>query len=570
MKYQTEIQQAIKNALEQLYLPLVAFSVAQSPQPHFGDFSTNVSLILGKEIGSNPMEIAEKISKTLNHNKNSTIEKIEVVKPGFINFFLSKEVLKSVVIEAIEKGQSYCSNFTQDTRLHIVEFSSPNIAKPFTIGHLRSTIIGDSIARLLTHAGYKVIKDNHLGDWGTQFGKMIYAIKEWGNEDALDKSTEPVKDLVVLYQRFNEEAEKNKALNDEARAWFAKLEKHDVEAKRIWKKCVDLSMIEFGKIYTRLNVTFDTYWGESHFEEAMIQVLTDLKSKNLLTQSEGAQVVFFDEKLNLPLLMILKKDGATLYATRDLATALYRKNFYGPDVVVINETGKEQSGYFKQIFELEEMLGYFKKEQRHHVAHGHYRFAGGKMSTRKGDVIWLEDVLNEAVMNAKKFSESKGSSTDAEKIGIGAIKWNDLSRSSEQDIIFDWTKILNMKGDSGPYLQYTVVRLRSLIQKANQYSPQSLESFKLDTNEWSAADYAMAKEIHAFSYALSRSVSDYATHYLASYLIGLARMYNGYYNANSVIENKMVSATPFYIAKAVENVLSIGLNLFGIEIPEKM
>jgi len=455
--------------------------------PRHGDYATNVALVAAKKLGKQPMELGEELKK--NFLALSFIERIEVVKPGFINFWISyKALLNEKTIANIGKGKAV-----------IVEYSSPNIAKPFTIGHLRSTIIGDAIANLLEATGWDVKRDNHIGDWGTQFGKQIYAIKHWGNEEEIEQSKQPVKLLVELYIKFHDEAEKNPQLEDEAREWFKKLEDGDPEARRLWQKCITWSWNEFDHIYTLLNVSFTENkgkgYGESFFEDKMSLVVDELKEKELLKEGEnGAKLVFFPND-ELPPLMILKQDGASLYATRDLATDKFRLDTYGKDVVIINEVGTEQSLYFKQLFKLEEMLGWVTKNQRIHVKHGLYRFKEGKMSTRKGNVIWLKDVLEEAgkrafaIMDEAKKQLQLSAYEQALlglKVGIGAIKWSDLKRSAEQDITFDWDDMLTMQGNSGPYIQYTYARTQSVLRKDQtaKIKQQKLEEgFQLEVEE---------------------------------------------------------------------------------------
>lgn len=574
---------AVQSCIEANGWPSVPFQITKT-QLGFGDYACNAAMLLGKHLKQNPMEIAEKIKEYLERDADFS-EKVVVVKPGFINFWLDTDTLLEILVAAVEEGSSFCADFANDNRLHIVEYSSPNIAKPFTVGHLRSTIIGASIAKILKHAGYNVITDNHLGDYGTQFGALITAIKKWGNEKDLDSSTEPIKDLVALYQKFHAEVKaerkalgllekddpeaeddsKSSPLEDEARGWFRKLEQGDPEAARIWKKCVDLSMIEFNTIYERLGVSFDTYWGESFFREKMDTVIADLREKNLLRESEGAQLVFFPEPMKLPPAMILKKDGGSLYITRDLATDKYRRDYYGTDTVVINEVGKEQVGHFDQLFALEEMLGYFPKNQRVHVKHGHYRFKTGKMSTRAGNVIWLNDVLDNAV-DAVKRVVSEIDPKDAEKIGLGAIKFYDLSRAPEGDIVFDADKMVDTKGATGPYIQYAIVRARTLVAKAyleEFYLPEGLQGVVLLEEE-----LVVARVLEGFAVALKKAAEEYSPHYLATYLLSLASAYNTYYAAVKVISEKRTGG--LLVSKAVHNVLTLGLSLLGIDVPEKM
>ena len=355
-------------------------------------------MVLARKEGKRPKDIAEDIIKELEKDKLflGVVSKTEVAGPGFINFFLKDEaIIDSLVIISKDPEAFVITNTNKGKRV-IVEYSSPNIAKPFTVGHLRSTIIGDAIANLLETTGWEVLRDNHLGDWGTQFGKQIYAIKTWGNERQIENASNPVEELVALYVKFHKEAEKDDSINDKARLWFKKLEDGDSEARRLWKKCIEWSWKgEFDNIYKRLG--FKGFYkdfeggrglGEAFFEDKMQIVIAELEQKNLLKEGkEGAKLFFFpDEKY--PPAMLLKKDGATLYHTRDLATDKYRLIHYKPDLI-INEVGAEQKLYFEQLFEMESMLGWYKKSQRIHVYHGLIHFKDGKMSTRKGNVIWL-------------------------------------------------------------------------------------------------------------------------------------------------------------------------------------
>ena len=569
MSYIHDIKVLIDRAQDALGLPKVAYKITKPTHITFGDYATNIALVLSREqrvTGAD--KLANAIVLQIRNMNSPLLEKIEAVN-GFINFYLSREALGTIISNVISLNSSYCAHTTKDTRIHIVEYSSPNIAKPFTIGHLRSTIIGASIAHILSHTGHAVVRDNHLGDWGTQFGKMIVAIKRWGNEQILDSLEDPIKELVALYQRFHTEAENgNTDLEDEARSWFVKLEDGDEEARRIWNKCVTLSMVEFSRIYQQLGVSFDTYYGESNFGHIIPEVITDLQKHQLLTVSDDAQLVFFDEKKKLPPLMILKKDGSTLYATRDLATDRFRIQKYGADVVIINEVGKEQTEYFKQIFEVERMLKYFGENQRYHIAHGHYRFSEGKMSTREGNVIWLDNVLDQAIMRVQTLCKEGISADDIHTIAIGAIKFNDLYRAPGQDIVFDWNTILNLKGDSGPYLQYTVVRITSLLTKADFLIGENKKAFTL--LEATENELALARTIEKFEQVIERASTEFAPHYVAGYLIELARVYNSYYAKTHIISNGTVHMTGYTLSQAVKNILTLGLSLLGIGVPQKM
>lgn len=552
------LKQAIEEAIENLQIKLpndnININLEHPADFIHGDYSSNVAMVVATQVGMSPNELAKAIKTELNRNLPQEVEKVEVAGPGFINFYLSKKFFIDSLKEILTKREKYGENNLGEGKKVIVEYSSPNIAKPFSIGHLRSTIIGDAVANLLAMSGYKVIRDNHLGDWGTQFGKLIVAIKKWGDFEAIKKSDNPIKDLVALYVRFHDEAENDERLEIEGRDAFAKLENGDKEAREIWQTCIDLSLKEFSSIYKRLGVKFDTEYGESFFVDKIKPVYDELIKHNLLVESEGAKVVMFDEETKLPPLIVEKSDGSTIYAMRDLAADLWRKHEYEPDLI-INEVGAEQSLYFQQLFKVEELLGWYKNGERVHVSHGMYRFKDGKMSTRKGNVIWLEDVLSEAVRRASEFNSSV-----AEEVGIGAIKYNDLKRESRIDIMFDWEEILNLKGNSGPYLQYTYARTCSILEKAG------------GMKEAKVADDPgiIEKMLHRFPGVVERATIEYAPHHICTYLYGLASAFNSYYASNQIVSDEPTSHYRVALTAAVGQVLKNGLTLLGIESPEKM
>ncbi len=524
-----------------------------------GDYSCNIAMVLAKQVAQNPRELAENVVAEINERKPKEIFKVEVAGPGFINFYLSDEFFVSQSKEILNKKEKFGKGEIGKGKKMIVEYSSPNIAKPFTIGHLRSTVIGDAIANILDFSGYKVIRDNHLGDWGTQFGKLIVAIKKWSSVTEIQKSKTPIKDLVALYVKFHDEAEKDITLEDEARSWFTKLEHNNKDAKIIWNICVKLSMKEFEKIYKRLGVKFDTAYGESFFEDKMKEVIDDVKKLGIAKESEGAYLVFFD-KDKYPPMMLLKKDGSTIYALRDLAADKFRKKKYGKDVTIINEVGMEQSLHFQQVFETEKLLGYSNGNDRIHVKHGFYRFPEGKMSTRKGNGIWLDEVLDEAIEKAAAFDKNT-----AEVVGVGAIKFNDLKRESSGDIIFNWDEILNLKGDSGPYLQYSYARAKSILRKAKE------EKIKSNTKKIGGEITTLEKLLYRFPEVVERAGTEYSPHYVATYLIELASSFNNFYGQGKIVDKADVNS-PYKAAltEAFSIVLKNGLNLLGIQAPEKM
>lgn len=582
-----KIDSLVRVALNRLNLPEVEFLIEHPAEESHGDYAVNVALALFGKLDKpehefkSPRELAEKIVESLQQELPQEIDKVEVAGPGFINFSLNSSFFISKANEVVSLGEGFGRSSRGEGKEVVVEYSSPNIAKPFTVGHLRSTIIGDAVANILEATGFRVYRDNHLGDWGTQFGKLIYAIKTWGDESAISGAENPVRELVKLYVKFHQEAENNPELENEGRAWFTKLEQGDEEARRLWQRCIEWSWAEFNRIYQRLGVKFTENdglgYGESYFEDKMGPVLAELESKGMLTESEGAKLVFFEND-ELPPLMVLKKDGSTLYSTRDLATDKFRLEHYGPEIRVINETGNEQSLYFKQIFKTEEMLGWYQPGQRVHIGHGMIRFKDGKMSTRKGNVIWLEEVLNEAVTRAGKLAkdEADGKVNDeslAEIVGIGSIKYNDLKSSPQKEVVFDWDEMLNMQGNSAPYLQYTHARAKSVLAKTGMTAADLEVQDDLDLE---SEEKSLLIWIDRYPEALVTSADDLSPHHLAIYLFELAQRYNTFYNQHTILGSEKKPVEPevrqlrLLLTAATAQILKNGLNLLGIQAPEKM
>ncbi|MDA1316478.1 MAG: arginine--tRNA ligase [bacterium] len=581
----------IAQALEELNLPSDKLAISPPNNENFGDYATNIALQLAKSEKKNPMVLAQHIVDAI--KTGDVIEKAEVMNPGFINIHIGKnkliENLSQIAINKIEIPQ------VNSGKKIIVEYSNPNIAKPFTVGHLRSTIIGDTIANLFESTGATIYRDNHLGDWGTQFGKLIYAIKEWGNEEEIKGAENPVKILVELYVKFHTEAEKNPDLEIEGRKWFKKLEDGDEEVRRLWKQSIEWSWTEFDRLYKQLGIKTEDFenngrgYGESYFEDKMDPIIKELKDKKILQESKGAWLVFFpDEKF--PPMMLVKQDGATLYATRDLATDKFRLNKYGKDVIIINEVGAEQSLYFQQLYEVEKMAGWVTDGQRIHIKHGMFRFKDSKMSTRKGNTIWLEDVLEEAIKRAHEIAMEVGIKEQGDismiksshiiggeskreevtyKIAIGALKWNDLKRSAHMDIVFDWDELLNMQGNSGPYVQYTYVRCKSVLGKADNPVIPDPDRESREINE---EELSLIRSLSKYPETILESTQNFAPNYLCLYLYDLSQKYNLFYQKHKILkaEDDEIIQMRLTITKAVANVLSHGLTLLGIETVEKM
>jgi len=563
-------------------LPGVKPVLERPADPSHGDYSSNAAMVLFtqlppemKEKFRNPRQLAEEIVSELHQQvAEDFVKEISVAGPGFINFKLADTPLLKYLSQVLQEDWSVLNTHSPELDTAIVEYSSANIAKPFTIGHLRSTIIGAAVANLLEATGWKVYRDNHLGDWGTQFGKQIYAflnipLDPTGaktNEEIIDQSEEPVKKLVQLYVEFHALAETQPEIDEQARQWFKKLEDGDPEARRIWQKCIDWSLKEFQRIYQRLGVHFTENdgkgYGESFFENKMGPVITELKEKHLLQESEGAQLVFLEEQ-KLPPLMIIKKDGATLYATRDLATDKFRKENverYGNHPLIINEVGAEQSEYFQQLYAVESLLGWFKPGQRVHVKHGLYRFQDKKMSTRKGNTIWLNDVLDEVVTRAE----------GAEEIGIGALKWNDLKRSAHLDVVFNWEEILSMEGNSGPYMQYAYARCASILRKLEQ--PVALNVTGSFPQGATDLERQLARKLIQYPSTVHRAAQDFSPHHMCTYLFSLAQDFNSFYHQAPILqaETKELQELRAQLAKGVAQTIQHGLRLLGIQTVERM
>lgn len=564
-KISSTIKNTIKEALESLDIGTdVEIELEHPAELDHGDYASNIAMQLAGRLDENPRQLAEQIVEEVRGSLPEDISSVEVAGPGFINFYLSPNFFAESIADINSSGPKFGSSSVGADATVVVEYSSPNIAKPFTVGHLRSTVIGDAVANILDFVGYEVVRDNHIGDWGTQFGKILYALEAWGDISEIENAKEPVKKLVDLYVRFHKEAEKDESLNDDAREWFARLEAGDKTARQLLDKLRNWSLGAFNEIYERLGVSFDTYHGESKFAPMVNEVITDLENQDLITEDQGAKLVFFKndsgEEL-MPPLMIQKSDGTSIYAARDLATDKWRKSEYGEEVTIINEVGSEQSLYFKQLFETEQRLGYFPKDQRHHLAHGLFRFADRKMSTREGNVIWLEEIINEAVQRASEFNQDPDV---AEAVGVGAIKYNDLKRDPVKDIVFSWDEVLNLEGDSGPYLQYTYARARSVLRKAETNNLQT------DTVNRSAEVSKVEKLLYRFPEVVQRAADDRAPRYIATYLHEVGQAFNTFYGHTQIIDDSPEVSYRLALTAAAAQVLKNGLNLLGIKVPEEM
>ncbi len=524
---------------------------------------------LAKELRKAPPAIANEIKEKIEAVEE--IEKIEVAG-GYLNFFINKSILAKEVLEEISKAEQYGKSEIGKEKNIVIDYSAPNIAKPFHIGHLRSTVIGGALYNIYKYLGYNVTGVNHLGDYGTQFGKLIEGYKMWGKEYDIEK--DPINELTKIYIRINEACKNDEQILENCRNNFKKLEDGDSYCVEIWKKFRELSLQEFQKVYDLLGSKFDSWNGESFYSDKMPEVIEILEKTGKLIESQGAKIIDLEDKgINTPCI-IEKSNGSTTYATRDLAAILYRARTYDFDKALY-VTSYEQVLHFKQVFEVAKLLGLDEKYTKglEHVSFGMVLLPEGKMSTREGNIIKLEDLLNEAISRAQEIIEQKNPELEnqeevAKKVGIGAVIFNDMSASRIKDEVFDWNTILNFQGETGPYVQYTYVRTKSVLEKAG-YLPK-IEEVKVEnlSDEYSLA---ILKLIYNFEDVLIQVTDKNEPSILARYLIDLAKAYSSFYNENKIIvEDKDIQNARVYLTYAVSEVLKQGANLLGIQIPEKM
>lgn len=528
--------------------------------------------ILAKELKKSPVAIAEEIKEKISQNLENIKEISEVsAVNGFLNFKLNKNQITQEVIDEFDNEKENFGGQKQEKPQNIViDYSAPNIAKPFHIGHLRSTVIGQALYNIYKYLGYNVTSINHLGDYGTQFGKLIEGYKRWGAE--YDIENNPIDELMQIYVRINNLCKEDESVLEECRNNFKKLEDGDPYCVEIWKKFRELSLKEFDKVYDILGVKFDSLNGEAFYSDKMPEVIETLKKAGKLEESEGAQVVNLGD--DMPPCLIIKSNGSTTYATRDLAAIMYRARTYDYDKAIY-VTSYEQILHFKQVFATAKYLGLDEKYTNGlvHVPFGMILLKTGKMSTREGKVIKLEDLLNEAIEKSKEIIDKKNPELEnkedvAKKVGVGAIIFNDLSNSRIKDEIFDWDIMLNFNGETGPYVQYTTVRAKSVLEKAG-YIPNAKEVNVEKLNDKDSQK--IINQLYNFNSILKNVTEKEEPSILARYLIDLAQNFSSFYNNCHIItEDKELQNARLYITYMVKTVLEKGLNLLGIQVPEKM
>ena len=526
---------------------------------------------LAKLLRKAPPMIAKSIAEQI--AAADMFEKVESVN-AYVNMFISRDAfIDDVVKEVITKGDAFGSSDIGAGRKVIVEYSSPNIAKPFHIGHIRSTVIGNSIYKIYDFLGYDAFRINHLGDYGTQFGKMICAYRHWGNKE--DVINEPIKTLLSYYTKFHVEVETHPELDDEAREIFAKLEKGEPEEVALWQWFRDESLKEFTRVYKMLGIEFDSYNGESFYSDKMPRFVEELKAKGLLEESQGAQIVNLEEYGMSPAL-ITKSDGSTLYITRDIAAAVYRKetyDFYKNLYIVASQ----QNLHFQQWIKILELMGYEWAKDCVHIPFGLVSLEEGTMSTRHGRVVFLEDVLNRAVDETRKIIREKGVATEnidetAKQVGTGAVIFQELSNNRIKDYVFSWDKVLDFNGETGPYVQYTYARAASLMRRADAGALAKAQAGDIDvTYIRSDAAYELVKLLEAFPAVVVEAADKYEPSVVTRHIVDIAQSFNRFYHDEHIIvENIEEQAAKLALAKAAKNTIKNGLGLLGIQCPERM
>jgi arginyl-tRNA synthetase len=523
-----------------------------------------------KTLRKSPQQIAETLRDAL--DDTGAFDKVETVG-GFVNITLNRPQTFSQLLVQSKSGPEPLFSSNKGTGSTVaIDFSSPNIAKPFSVGHLRSTMIGHSLSRILTAAGYQVLGINHLGDWGTQFGKIIAAYRLWGDEHAVRK--DPVRNLFELYVRFHAEAEEHPELDDEARMWFKKLEDGDEEASSLWQWFITESLKAFQQTYDRLDVKFTHVLGESFYNDKMDAVVDELRTLHLLSQSDGAEVVDLSQ-WDMPPCIIRKSDGATIYATRDLASALYRHAALGADKLIY-VVGAEQTLHFSQVFKVLELMNKDFAKDCTHVAFGMMKYNGERLSTRRGKIVYLEDVLERAVAEALKIIDEKNPQLEnknevAEAVGIGAVVFNDLKTYRMHDVDFRYEDVLNFDGETGPYVQYTHARASSVLRKAEQIADDATIG-KVEPNVVSDSEWRLAYQLMQTQEAMDRAVDNLDPSILARQILDICHAFNRFYHdepilsANTSEERRQRLA----LTKVTQQAIGYGLYLLGLHAPTAM
>ena len=564
----TDFKEIIAKELEKMDLGLgfeeIYKLIEIPPQDNMGDYSFPC-FSLAKTMRKNPALIAEDLAEKIDLEGFGKIENLN----AYLNFYVDRKVFEEEILkEILEKKEKYGSSDKGSGKNIVIDFSSVNIAKPFHIGHIRSTVIGDALRNIHNFLGYNTIASNYIGDYGTQFGTMIAAYKLWGDEEKLREN--PIKELLNLYVRYNKEAAEDEKMMNDARAEFKNLESGEEEATRLWKHFKEISFNEFDRVYKMLDIDFDNYNGESYHSEYIPAVLEELKDKDLLVESDGAYIVDLSE-FDLPPAIIIKSNGSSAYITRDIATAINRKKVYDFDKNLY-VVATQQNLHFQQLFAILKLMGYDFYDDCKHIPFGMVSLKDQTLSTRKGQVVFLEDVLNKAVDKTKEIMENRDSKIEnvdevAEIVGIGAVKFQELYNNRIKDYVFDWDEVLNFDGETGPYVQYTYARAKSVLRKAD-YNENTEISFDNITSD---EEFALVKALGNFKDVVAKAGEKYEPSLITRHLTEIAKNFNKFYNACQInVEDEKLKEERLALTYATSIVVKTGLGLLGIKTVEQM
>ena len=563
--FKIEVAKSLKEKIEDLSLEEIVGLIETPPNSEMGDYAFPC-FRLAKVFRKAPNMIAADLAESI--EAKDAISKVEPAV-GYVNFFVNKSQLaKNVINDVLTQGKKYGHSELGKDKTVVIDFSSPNIAKPFHIGHIRTTVIGNALYKIYDSQGYNTVRVNHLGDYGTQFGKLIVAFKKWGNKEAVESN--PIPELLKLYIQFHDEAEKHPEMEDEARAWFTKLENDDKEAKDLWQWFRDESLKEFSRVYDLLDIEFDSYAGESFYSDKMDRVIDIIKDKGLLEESEGTNIVNLEE-YNMTPALITKKDGSTLYMTRDLAAALYRKENYDFEKCIY-VVGSQQSLHFQQLFKVLELIGFEWAKDMVHVPFGMVALEEGTMSTRKGRVVFLESVLRQAIEKTKETMLAKNPNAEnvdeiAKQVGVGAVVFQELSNSRIKDYTFSWERTLSFEGETGPYVQYTHARCCSVLRKANMDVTADVDYSVLSDADSSE----VLKLIASFNDSILAAMRKNEPHIVTRFVLDLAQAFNKFYHDNPILVDDIeVKKARVALVAATKQTIENALSILGMGAPERM
>ena len=565
LDFREKVVELIKSHIDELTIEEINNLIEVPPSYDMGDYAFPV-FSLAKTYRKAPNIIAKELADKISKDEN--FEKIES-KAAYLNFFINKEKLTETVFEEVlSKETNFGSSDLGQGKTVIVEYSSPNIAKPFHIGHIRTTVIGNALFNIYKFLGFNTVSINHLGDYGTQFGMLISAYKKWGDREIIE--ADPINELLKLYVKWNTEADKDEKLRDEARYWFKELENKNEEALELWQWIRDVSLKEFSKVYEMLNIKFDSYAGESFYSDKMPEVLKEMEESGIMKESEGALIVDL-EPYGMPPALIKKSDGSTLYTTRDITAAIYRKDKYDfyKNIYVV---GSQQNLHFKAWIKIVELMGHQWAKDCIHIPFGMVSLEGSTLSTRRGNVVYLEDVLNTAVENTLKIIDERNPELDnkevvAKQIGIGAVIFQELFNQRIKDYVFSWERTLSFDGETGPYVQYTHARTNSLLEKG-EFNKEDKVDYKLLSSE---DEINIIRLIYDFPSIVMDSMDKNEPFFITRLIVEIAKAFNKFYNSSPIIiEDIELKKARLMLTYTVKTVIKTGLNLLGIEAPLKM